>query len=248
MSTYLKILVILAIGLATIIFILYKNPVRNLQQKGYRVESNHYSLVFSTNKPEEIFKISPLDDYYYQANLKDHLMKDSNFRQKRNLFTELMLTVEGLFSKQKHLAWSLQKDQVEINYEVEDLGNQVRISRILKGFSPKIFAIGQTITFCKDCLLTDENKQVFLMENLLTKEKLNQIAKLKLIPIIISNEQLPKVSKLVALNPSGEKRLEVSVAENQQAFYFENWNVLELKTPVWAKNVISASQIISLNL
>lgn len=228
------------------IFSLYKNPVRNMQQKDYKIELNRYSLVVSTNKLEEILKISPLDDYYYLESLKDHLVKDANFSQNWSLFTELSLTLERLFLKQKHIVWSLQQGKMQIIYKVEDEGNRIKISRNLKGFDPKIEAIGQAITFCKDCLLADEDGQVFLMENLLTVEKLAKVNQLQLTPVIISNEALPKISKLVVLSPFGE-RVEVSIAEDQQAFYFENWHVLELKTPVAGKD-LKTTQIISLNL
>ncbi len=222
-------------------------PVANIQQQDYKIELSQYSLNFYTNKLDEVFKISPLDDYYYLGNLKDHLVKDSSFKQNRNLFTELALTIERLFLKQNHLEWSLQQGKLQVVYTVEDQGNRIKIFRQLTGFSPKIDSIGQAITFCDDCLLTDEDKQVFLMENLLSEEKLTKISKLQLTPVIITGESLPKVSKLIVLSPFGEKRLEILVDPDEQAYYFENWHVLELKTPVaLSKNLIKTSQTISI--
>lgn len=246
MLIFIKVSAILAIGLAIILFSILNNPVRIMQKKGYRAEINPFSIEFNSKDGKDSFKISPFDDYLYSASAKNHLIQNAKFKQNINLVNELEATLQKLFSSNEKLIWQITKDKLKISYEIADQGNDtIQIKRELKNLPPGTESFGQAIVLCKDCLVVNGDKSlIYLSADLLTSDKLQKVSSLNLIPLIVA-EQLPTgISKLFILGSDGNVKLELEVSSDQVVYLHQDWNILELKTPIVNKTTTNISQTI----
>lgn len=246
MSIFIKTLSIIALGLAIILLSIFKNPVRNMQQKDYKAQINPFSIVFFDKNGGNSFSISPLDDSFYLTSKKEHFVNDTNFKQNRNFMGEIKLQMERLILGNKKLIWRIVKDKFTVTYEVADNNKGVQIKRILENLPQGVNAIGQTLTLCKGCLLSDQDKKlVYLKEDQLAPEVFELAKNLNLIPLIIT-EQLPiGTRKILVLGPDGEAKLELEVSPNQDVYFIRGWNILELTTLVSNQKRIILSQTIN---
>ena len=228
------ILILLLIGLLIMSVSLIRIPKKSLNNQNYKAEIHPFSISFYDNSGMYLFKISPFDDYYYEKNLKIPFMPDSSFKKTSDLLKEF---------DQNKLTWILKKDKFKASYEIENKRDEVYITRILEGYDEQIGAIGQSITFCDSCFLSNGDGLVYLPNDQATKENIAQIQNLNLIPLIFTNNQLPLTSKLVILDSSGQKKFQISISPNEQVYFYENWHVLEIKKSIGEK--LMSTQIIS---
>lgn len=243
---FILLFILIVIGLGTIVFSLIRMPQKNLHKNLYRAQVHPFSIVFYTNEEEELFKVSPLDDYFYKAQTKNHLTKDSDFRQNTNLIEEFKIILQRIFSNAEKLTWAITKGKTKIKYEVKDKKNGiVQIERSLENFPPEINAVGQSIVICSECLVVNQDKTlVYFREDQLISEKLEKSDELGLIPLIV-DEQLPvDTLKLLIIGSAGEKKFEVEVAPGQEVYFSQELNILELKTLIDNKKAVNISQII----
>lgn len=240
-------LILIAIGLSIIAASVIRSPLRKLAQKSYRVEVNPYSMVFyAKDQGQMLFKISPLDDYYYFSSGREHIVNDSNaLYQTLDLVQEFLIILKRITIGDKSIVWTAKIGETTLVYKAEDKGDgSILISREIKNPKSQVTAIGQIVDLCESCLLTNEYGLAYLTEDNLTQDKLDLIEKLKFTPLIIGNNQLPGISKLIVINSQGEKEVEILASDNQEVYFDEGWHVLNLKTQVSNGKSIKVSQIV----
>lgn len=229
---FLRILSIIAIGLTIILISIFKNPVRNMQQKNYNAQINPFSVVLSDKNGDNPVGISPLNDFLYSDSKKDHFV-DVSFTRKRDYIDEVKLTFERLILRKQKLIWKIAKDKFAVTYEITGNNQTVRIDRNLENLPPGVNAIGQALTLCKGCLLSDKDRvYIYLKEDRFTPEALEMVKKLHLIPLIIPKQFPVGIQKILVLKPDGQAELELEVSPDQEINFLQDWNILELKTPM----------------
>lgn len=217
-----------------------------MQQNHYKAEITPFSVLFSDSENNNLFRISPSDDYIYSPTLEEHLINNSGFKETRNLIDEFESTLERLFLQERKLTWKITQGKLKITYEITtSKDDTVQIIRTLENLPAQTNAIGQTISLCKDCLVISENENLlYLKQDLLTNAEFEKAKKLNLIPLV-TTEQLPVgITKLLILSPDGEKKLELQVSPDQEVYYLSDWNILVLKTPVSDQKTVKVSQSI----
>lgn len=238
----------IVIGFAIILTSLSRFQSKISSQSFYQISVNRYSLSFSQSilqKP--VFKISPLDDYYYYGSTKDHIADSTTFTKIDDTNDKLEILLENMFFGDKRVKWTtLGNNGIKISYLISDYrGDSVKITRRLSNLKDEVYAIGQSIVLCDDCILIDQFKRVYFNGGLLSEQKLNLAQSLGLTPVILTSGILPTdVSEISILDLSANPKIVIPIFPNQQILYDERWHLLELKTFINDKGKAELSQVV----
>lgn len=253
-KTVIVALSLIIIGLLIVYFHLVRMPIKYLLQNDYSVHLyNNYAIGFfknDTNNP--VFTISPLDDYYYYEDSKEHLFTDlTTFKNTRDYIQESFALIKAILIGNKKLVWNIhdknKREGIKVNYTVvAKRGGYTQITRKLYNLNPKTYVIGQSIVICNNCMVADKQKRVYLQAELLSQEQIDAIQSLKLIPFVLSqNQSIPLTnSELIIINRKGVTEATIFKDPGQEIFFDEKYHLLELKTLVKNKKQIVVSQII----
>lgn len=211
-----------------------------------KAESTPYNISFYNNYEEIIFTVSPLNDYYYRGSLKEHLVNKLGEDKRKNLWQEFLVSMKGLFLNRKELFWEVSENDFTTSYDVLSKSNEITILRKVKSLEKDFDAIGQSITICPKCLITDDQKRAYLSDSDLDKGKIDILEKIKFIPVIVREEQfLPSdIKKISILNETGESMLDIPVLNNEQISFQDKWEILEFKTPISQGKEVLLKQVI----
>jgi len=188
--------------------------------------------------------MSPLNDYYYNFDNKEHLeitLSDSNTG---NLFDQFLITTRGLFLNKKTLVWNTlggnSKGKVAANYKLEEIGNGIKITRNVNLEKLKPDRIGQVLKYCSGCIISDDRKRAFFNGETLSSSKIALASKLKLTVFVLGENEffLPGSKKIFIIGGDGTVKAEIDTA-GSEVFLQEKWNVLEFKTPTNGKNTVN---------
>lgn len=239
LSIVLIVIIIFFIGLAAILSAVSVNQIDSFSETDYQIKFNPYGISFySPDLSTEIVKISPLDDYYYSKDAKDHLLSPSHIvkgAKDNNPFSNILRT---LMLGRKSLVWKAEsKEGKVITYEIlKESNSLVRFKRKIEKPNPDIQAIGQSLILCKECLITDQMKRVFFAPKEAGGDKFKLAQSFQLTPVLVTNNILPdNISKLIILDSNFNTKLVIFIRPSQQVFYDEKWNLVELKTPLKSK-------------
>lgn len=243
--------IFVAIGLLSVYKGMIKIPVTKIPQEAYFTYTSSYSINFARSDNEKmlVFKVSPRDDYYYDGLFKGHFINTQKFVQTKSIFNNAFFLLGDIINGSNKLNWTVEEKTIEknikVSYTVKDEANgYVQINRKVN-LNSSIDAIGQSIVFCDTCFLIDNNKNVYLNANSSSKEKLNYIETLNLVPVFVSiNQSLPYSPEFKIIDQDAKVLLTVLIGKEQEVFLDEKYHLLELKTYLKDKKKKEVSQII----
>lgn len=227
---------VVCLCIATAITTLLRNPSDALLGKEFRAQIGPYAIEFYTNKKTEpLFRVSALDDFYYIGSSEDHIIDNvADFQNDSVFFNELNMLVSNIVSQNK-LLWAIvgqnHKKTVKIAYEVEKKEDGwIEITRKLTTNQYGVYAVGKSITFCSNCMLKDNNNQIYFATSLLQQEKIETANRLKLTPFIIDRKLPLHISELFVIDPKGNTQLDLPIDKKEEIYFDEQWHLLEIKT------------------
>lgn len=246
---FLKISLILAIGLVSLGVLAFRTPSKIALSQGDLIASM-YGISFYT-KSGESFLIGPLNDFYYNELSKNHLLEKVTANKAEGKAEEILLSIKDLFLNEQHLIRKFDGKNLEgegsVTYTIAYKNKIIELTREITFKNNKLTALGQAINLCNGCLVMDSKHRVYFNQEFLTDEKLNLASKLNLTPLILTEDQfLPNdVSEVVVVNRNGEAQMTIP-ANNNLIFLQERWNQLEFRTPVKEGNHVIIKQTINL--
>ncbi|MDO8504130.1 MAG: hypothetical protein Q7S60_05630 [bacterium] len=228
-----KLAVIFLAGVLIVVGTAASTRLDSLSNKAFQVKPGRYSLsVYKSSPDQEVFRISPLDDYSYQGLDKNRVMSGDTYLSSYNSTDDLLNLAQGFISNRKHIKWTVESTgKTKIEYDLsQGSENTVVIKRTLETEDDP-YALGQSIVICQACIVVDEQNRIFFQQNLLTQEKLNLANNLKLVPVITRDTLLPSgTNTLTVYDKDFNKKFQVRVLANEAVFYDEQWRVLEIKS------------------
>lgn len=250
MKKFVLIILILIIGLLVVFFSYLRLKKDELVTFTFPIISNQYGFsVMDKNGDRPIFKISTFDDFYYTPKNQKHILDRSRFESSSKSTSWIKKLLQKISNIERERSWRFQgKDSIDVVYKIEEKEDKkFVISRKVNQINPETYAIGQSLVFCQGCLLTDKNKRIFYSDELLKQEKLDFAGEKELTPIIISKKLLPSgLSEVIIVDSEMKPVISIKISANQQAFYDEKWNLLELKTFIGKQRPVQISQSIEL--
>lgn len=242
----LILLVFIGFGLIIILINLNRTIINTLYESAYQVKTGTYSIAVLNSSNEEIFKISPLDDFYYHGLTKDHLSDQNSFKQLNPPTDKLLPFLNDILLGKRLLLWrSTGKDKIQIQYQIQPLErNTLKIDRILTNFNPKTYAIGQSLVYCADCIVTDSLNRAYFLKEFYTPEKENIVKSLNLDPVILETALLPKtLSKITVIDSEANFKFSTTVNPDQEVYLEQKWNILEFKTFITEQEAKNSSKL-----
>ncbi len=226
-------IVIFLIGLLLIGGALTKHNTENVSQPTYQIKINQYSLNFySADLTQELFKISPFDDYGYLGDYKEHFVSSETFKSSGDLSNGFSELLKKLSFNQSVVSWTVYgKDGDSYSYQIDKLPqNSLKITRTIKT-KKSYSAFGQSLVLCSKCYLTDQNQRMYFNQETMTPELLSFAQSAGLSPTLISQSIIPTDAKtLTVVDANLNPKLTVTINTNQQVFYDYKWNILEVVT------------------
>lgn len=251
MKKILLVTLIIFIGLSTIIVGFLRVQQERLEGQGFRVDFTKYSIaIFKDNTSEQILRISPQDDYYYQDSLKDHVINQAYVERKRN-YTEEVIFLFGKIFGVKTFRWSEEGDNKQwhaaVSYGITVTSDGIVIQRQFSNIPKNVYAIGQAVVFCNTCLVVDNFNRRYLNGDSVSTQDFTFSEKHNLSALVFDRHQsIIGISRLRILSAQGKTLAELPVYSDQEVFFDQKYHLLELKTimPVKRTNVLSQKIIL----
>lgn len=223
----IALLVLIVVSVFTLWNETFQMPPQRILTDKYRIVQSQYSIDFISNRTgEELFSISPLEDYIYSDNKKDHIYNKTNYTAKNDLLTRLLR-----FFPRPQISWELTSKKIGVSYYIKENNAVIGILRVLS--SNKIpDAIGQSVVFCFDCFVKDDKMRIYFNPNQTDDDKFKISSKLNLTPYIIQENQfLPHgIGKISVVDREGKTQFEVYTDDRQDVYYSARFHLLEFKT------------------
>lgn len=252
LSAAIGLIVVILIGLITVIVSFFNTTTHQAIGQGYRLDFTQYAIaLFKDSEADPIVRVSPRDDYYYQAAFKDHIINQSHFKRKRNYLQELTFLLSMNFGAKTYY-WNAEGSnrnwQPTISYAVTSKGKTVTIQRTIPNLPKKVYAIGQTLVYCNGCFIADDQDRIYFSGTALTPQEFDEIQKLPFTPVILGvHQSITGVSKIRIINAQGKELLTIPVYSNQEIFIDQEFHLVELKTIMPVKRTNTVSQTLKLN-
>ncbi len=215
----------------------------SLYSTNYKILTTQYSINFFSNiTDEELFKVSPFDDYIYYNDKKDHIYNRYEYRAKKDYLSAMF----NFLSPIKTLTWSVSGKRGDISYFIKADESEVNIQRMLSSIDIP-YSIGQSIIFCSDCLIADDYGRIYFNPNQITNENIKLAESFKMTPFLLDSSQFfPKgINKIKVIGKNGKTKFQIYINQHQYIFYDEKYHVLELKTFINKNEPIFVSQRIT---
>jgi len=242
-----KLLLLLIIGLGSLAVVFLKTPVNSFYAAGNKVETSGFAINIYDKSANVLFSVSPLNDYYYQGPIKDHLENKLVNSNSGNLIQQAILNFQALILNKKSLVWNTEGNngggKVIVNYTVNSFPGKVEIVRKIEFARIQADSISESITICRNCLVADDKKRAYFNGFSITQQKIDSALRLNLIPVALGeNQSFPlDVSKILILNANGKIQIEIPISKTQ-VFLQDNWNLLEIKSAVKKDSKIQLKQ------
>jgi hypothetical protein len=242
-----KFLLLMALGMASLAVVFLRVHTDNYFVKGDRVEASYYSLAVFDNSGDILFSTSPLNDYYYNYQVKDHLQDKLSSSNNGGIREDLLQTLSSLFLNKRSLSWNTNGvnsiGKVSANYTASPTSAGLEITREIKFEKNAPASIGEAVKVCSDCLVADDKNRAYFNGNALTKSNIDLASRLNRTPLVLRSEQYfpSDASKILFIKPDGTVILEIPVA-GAQVFWEEDWQLLVFKYPVKTNSRIVMKQ------
>ena len=232
-----KLLLLLIIGLISLAVVFLKTPINSFYIAENKAETTGFMLSIYDKSANILFSVSPLNDYYYQGTTKDHLEDKLVNSNSGNLIQQAILNFQGLILNKKSLIWNTEgkngNGKVLVNYAVNSAPGKIEIVRQIEFEKIKADSISESVTICRDCLITDDKKRAYFNGFSITQQKIDSALRLGFIPVALGeNQSFPlDISKISILNANGKPQVEIPILNNI-VFLQDKWNLLEIKSAV----------------
>ncbi len=250
-KTLIKSLIILAIGFISLLVTLVRMPVSSSFAGGQRIESSSYGLSVYQPSGSTLFTITPLNDYFYDGQAKEHLENKLLQSGNGNLFSEAVLDIENVVFNKDGLLWKTKglnsKGGSSVSYSVESSNGGIKITRGINLQKVEPTAIGQVFTICSDCMVTDNTNRAYFNGDTVNSDLINIALKANKVPTIIGeNQSFPAgITKIIIIGRDGKEKMSMPVA-GETIYLQDKWHLLEFKTPVAKAKTENVSQVIYL--
>jgi len=205
---------------------------------GNRIEASTYGITVYNSFGNTLFFVSPLNDYFYQDSVKEHIQNKIATSNDGNLLQKTILSIEDPLFNTKSLVWNANgvnsKGKVSENFTVKSFSNKVEVIREIVLSSAQANAIGQVISICSDCLVVDDKSRAYFNGDLITTQKLDNAARLHLTPVLVSKNQAFSLDslKMSVLSAEGKVQMELVMPKKGEMFLQDEWHLIELKIPI----------------
>lgn len=247
----LKVFLLLTIGSLSVIFLLPKNPTNQIFVPQGEIDATRYGFNLRMSSGEQFFFGFPLNDFYYHGFSKNHLLDKVTESRGGNIWEELSKILKEVFLNEKSAKLTLKGSNHdgngEIDYEIKYSGGKIEIEKKIS-LDKNFDAIGETITICPDCFVTDDKNRIYLNRGSLTQNLIDFATKMNLTPLVIGEDQFFPVatSKIIILNHDGKVKIQIPTYSNEQISLRGGWNLLEIRIPVRSAKSVKIRQIIYL--
>lgn len=207
------------------------------------IQNNQYSFsVYAKDYSHLIFSVSPFDDYLYSGNTKYHLIDKQSFK---NSFLEKNL-LNQILNRQDSFVWTVQKkDGSSITYSVIEKSGQYNITRTIKKLDKNIYAIGQSLKICDQCLVVDQYNRILStkVENDLNyQSRINQMG---LVPLLLIDGLIPSdVRKLKIIDGQNKEIMDFELKTDQRGYIDEKFRLIEIKSYINFQRPVELTQTI----
>jgi hypothetical protein len=247
----LKGLTIFTIGFLSIVFSLLRNPTNRIFIPHGEINTTKYGVNLYEISGEFFVLGFPLNDFYYHGFSKSHLLDKVLGDKKEGLLGELVIELKDIFLNEKGARLIFdgknREGKGKVDYDVRYFGNRVEIERNI-ALESNFDAIGQTITVCSGCYVTDDKNKVYLNQEFLTQSAINFASKMNLTPFIVGESQFfpTGASRIIILDRNGDTKMQIQIYPNERVSLQESWSLLEFRTPTEGTGHTKIKQIIYL--
>ncbi len=230
----LLVITLILIGLIGVFINLLRVPQMEFYINSLKVGLFTYKIAIeSNNNPgNELFHLSPFDDYYYTRDKKDHFWSEAGFTQSNSIIQWQNKLNNYRHQKTNTLFWSFSNKDSNLinNYQLRFNNQQIEITRTYTNLNPKIYAVGQSIVLCKTCLVIDDQKDMFINSESYSREKLEFADKYNLTPIIITDKLFPDfVGKVIIVDQNLKPVFSLVRNPDDEMYYDDRWQLIEVK-------------------
>ena len=243
-SKQLKFITLFAIGLVSLVVTLVRFPVDRSFIGGQRIEASSFGMSVYTPSGNTLFSLSPLNDYYYDGPSKEHLENKLLKSDNGNLITQAVVNFNNLALRKDSLIWDTQgensKGKATVNYTVEYENGGITITREVDLEKTAQTSIGQVMTLCSDCMVTDDKNKAYFNGDTVNSDLINIALKASKVPTIIGeNQSFPgQINKIIIIGRDGKEKMSVPIERGDLIYLQDKWHILEIKTPSKTKTVI----------
>ena len=251
MSTFLqnisKLSLLVAICFISLTVVLARMPNATFFLGKNKIEASDFALSVHNSYGNLTFSASPLDDYYYEGTVRNHLQNRLINSNNGDLIDQIRITFKNFLSNKKTIAWKAVGDngkkEVLVEYVINPIADGLKIVRKIKFLETMPDSIGQTIKICQGCLVADDNKRAYFNEDSITQQHVSAASRLNVVPIALRKSQSfpSNISKVTILTPNGKTQIEIPIS-NSEVFLDNKWNLLEFKSGVKKDKKIQIEQ------
>lgn len=242
----LGLIVLITISFISLVITFVRAPVNQTVINGGVIKSSSFDLSFYNNSGEILLSVSPLNDYFYTNNVRNHLENKIISSNNGNFSQNVWSSLKSLIFNNKELIWNTNGSEKSVNYVVSQVNGGIKLNRTVSS-KLAIQNIGQVIKFCADCLVTDNKNRVYFNADTAQQLDIDTAKRLNLVPVVVSENQfLPQdITKIKIVDRNNNLKIEIPVNVNQ-VFLQYKWHLLEFKMKL-SKNETSISQEILLH-
>ncbi len=245
----IKLIALIAIGLVSIGVTLIRMPVNKSFAGGQKIEVSSYGVSVYNGSENLLFSLSPLNDYYYDGQAKEHLENKLTLSNNGDLLSQALVSFNNSVLGKNELIWETfgenSKGESTVNYSVEYTNGGIKITRKVSLQTITPTAIGQVLTICNDCMVTDDKNRAYFNGDTVNSYLINIALKANKVPTIIGeNQSFPEgVSKLIIIGRDGKEKMSIPVI-GESIYLQDKWHLLELKTSTQKAKDETVSQMI----
>ena len=244
-----KLITLLAIGLVSVWITLIRMPVNKSFAGGQKIEASSYGVSVYNGSGNLLFSLSPLNDYYYDGLAKEHLENKLAKSNNGDLLSQALTGFNNSVFGKNQLVWNTtgenSKGASAVNYSVEYAGGGIKITRTVSLQKITPTAVGQVLTICNDCMVTDDKNRAYFNGDTVNSYLINIALGANKVPTIIGeNQSFPEgVNKLMIIGRDGKEKMSIPVG-GESIYLQDKWHILELKTSTQKAKTETVSQII----
>lgn len=232
-----KLLLLIAICFVSLTVVFVRMPSKTFFLGKNKVEATGFALSVYDDSGKLTFSASPLDDYYYQGTVRNHLQNKLISSSNGGLIEQTRLTIKNFLFKKKSIVWRAVgdngKEEVLVEYTINPSVDGLKIVRTIEFIKNMPDSIGQTIKICQGCLVVDNKKRAYFNGDSITQQLVNTTSRLNVVPVFLRKSQsFPlDISKILIMTPNGKVQIEIPIS-NSQVFLEDDWHLLEFKSKI----------------
>jgi hypothetical protein len=223
-------------------------PLLHLGSSTITVDTNTFAtVIYKTDFASPVVKISPLTDYYYKKDYRNHVMTKVNPENQQISWQKFVVFLESMVMGRNKFIWtpsgSNEKEAIGTEYTVNLKNGVVSVGR--RFLDSDITAIGQALTFCDGCYLGDTQKRLYTSSR--SELGIVEVANKAQYSVVVVEHKLPvNITALTIVDRNGRVQATIPVAPADEIYYEEQWHLVEIKTPIVSKEQIFVQQEVKL--